>query len=53
VNWILCQRGVSSVLVGARNRRQAEENAKAADFTLTDDEVRHINKQLDALDLDS
>lgn len=52
INWTLGREGVTAALVGARNPRQAEENAKATNFTLTDDETARINDLLDALDRD-
>lgn len=39
INWSLWQPGISSVLVGARNPRQAVENAEAADWELSNDEL--------------
>ena len=53
INWTLGRDGVTAALVGARNPRQAEENARAADFTLTGDETARINELLDALELDA
>jgi aryl-alcohol dehydrogenase-like predicted oxidoreductase len=34
IAWLLHQAGVTSVIVGARNAAQAEDNARAAGFTL-------------------
>lgn len=42
--WSIQQPGVTYALVGARNPQQAEENAKAGEIVLTDDEVISINK---------
>ena len=53
VNWAIHQPGVTAALVGARNVKQVRENAKAADFTLADDEMAQINELLDALELDA
>ncbi|MFP4105318.1 MAG: aldo/keto reductase [Phycisphaerae bacterium] len=52
VNWCIHQPGITSALVGARNEKQAEENAAAADFDLSEDEMKQINSLLDGLDLD-
>jgi len=49
LNWVLSQQGVTSVLAGARTEEQVEENAKAADFTLTDEEVRFIRDSVEEL----
>ncbi len=52
INWTIHRDGITAALVGARNPRQAAENAKAADFTLTEQETARINELLDALELD-
>jgi len=39
IAWTLAQRGCSHVLVGARNEKQAGENAAAGDVELSDDEL--------------
>lgn len=52
INWTLNRQGVTAALVGARNVHQAEENARGADFTLSDDETARINDLLDSLELD-
>ena len=44
VNWVVSQRGITSALVGARNERQVTENAGAANFKLSNDEVATIRK---------
>jgi aryl-alcohol dehydrogenase-like predicted oxidoreductase len=46
VNWTIQQPGVTAALVGARNAEQAEENAGAAAFMLTAEEVAEINALL-------
>ncbi|MDA3822538.1 MAG: hypothetical protein PF450_08035 [Bacteroidales bacterium] len=38
-------------LVGARNRKQTEENAKAMDIVLSEDEVKFIGSHLNSLEL--
>ena len=52
INWTLGRDGVTAVLVGARNARQAEENARGSSFSLGDDETARINELLDGLVLD-
>jgi len=49
VNWCLCQHGVTAALVGARNPEQVEENAGAAGWGLTRDELTRIRGWLDEL----
>jgi aryl-alcohol dehydrogenase-like predicted oxidoreductase len=51
INWTIRQPGIASALVGARSPEQVEENAKAADFRLTDEEIAMINNQLGKLQL--
>ena len=52
VNWTIHRDGVTAALVGARNPAQAEENARANDFTLTEEQTRQINERLETLQLD-
>jgi aryl-alcohol dehydrogenase-like predicted oxidoreductase len=52
INWTIQQKGISSVLVGARNPDQVEDNAGAARFSLTDQEILLINKELARLKLE-
>jgi aryl-alcohol dehydrogenase-like predicted oxidoreductase len=52
IAWAIAQPGVTAALVGARNARQAKENARAASITLSDEEVATINSHLDGLQLD-
>jgi aryl-alcohol dehydrogenase-like predicted oxidoreductase len=49
VNWVICQPGVTTALVGARNAKQVEENAKAAAFRLTDEELAYMRKLVEDL----
>lgn len=46
INWTFRQPGITCALVGARNRKQMEENAKAVSFTLNQEEINRINKYL-------
>jgi len=52
INWTTRQPGITAALVGARNTKQATENAQALGFTLSDDELATINGYLDELQLD-
>jgi len=52
INWTIHRPGITAALVGARNPEQAAENAKAADFTLTEEETARVNELLEALELD-
>jgi aryl-alcohol dehydrogenase-like predicted oxidoreductase len=49
--WVIAQRGVTTALVGARNERQVEENAKAGDLRLADDELALIRGLIEELEL--
>ena len=49
INWVISRPGVTSALVGARTDKQVEENAKAADFRLTDEEVQTIRNLVEEL----
>jgi len=49
VNWVICQKGITSALVGARNEAQVAENAKAASFRLTETELKTIRKLVEDL----
>ncbi len=51
IKWTIEQPGITIALVGARNPKQAEENAKAADVKLSDEEIGLINAELDKLQL--
>ena len=44
IAWTLAQPGLSHVLCGARNRGQVEENARAGDIELSDEELQAIEK---------
>jgi aryl-alcohol dehydrogenase-like predicted oxidoreductase len=45
--WLLAQPRVSSVISGATKLAQLQENAKAADWQLTADELAAVNGVLD------
>lgn len=42
LNWVRQQPGITSALVGARTSEQAKQNAAAADWDLSEDEIRKI-----------
>ena len=43
LNWLRAQRSVCSVILGARNMGQLEDNLAAAEWELTDEEVTRLN----------
>ncbi len=49
INWTSRQKGVGSVLAGARNKKQVRDNAGALDFQLTPEEVSSIKKAAEKL----
>lgn len=51
ISWTLHRPGITAVLVGARSPQQAEENTKAFDIELTEEETDYINRKLDALEI--
>jgi len=52
INWTIHRPGITSALVGARNPQQAEENARAAAFRLSEEETRRIDELVDGLKLE-
>lgn len=46
IAWTLCQPGITIALVGARDTRQAIENARASEIKLTREEVSFVNAEL-------
>ena len=52
ISWTIHRPGITAALVGARNPRQARENAAAAELQLAEDETRHVNALLDDLRLE-
>ena len=52
LQWTISQPGITIALVGARNAEQAIANAKAADISLTSQELNLIDLQLSSLELD-
>lgn len=51
LRWTLNRPFITIALVGARNAEQAVANAKAADITLTDEEMNFITRELELLKL--
>ena len=51
IRWTVEQPGITIALVGARNPKQAKENAKAADVKLSVDEISFISTELDKVEL--
>ena len=51
IRWTIEQPGITIALVGARNPKQAKENAKAADIELNAGEITFITKELDKVEL--
>ena len=49
IQWVLSQPGVTTALVGARNEKQVEENANAAEIALDDDEIQSIRDAVEEL----
>lgn len=49
IQWTLKQKGITAALVGARNRQQVQDNAKALEFNLSKDELDLITIKLDNL----
>ena len=52
LNWTIQQPGVTAALVGARDAKQARDNAAAANFRLTPKEIQEINQRLGELKLE-
>jgi aryl-alcohol dehydrogenase-like predicted oxidoreductase len=49
INWVLCQDGITSAIVGARNPQQVQENAEGAGWRLTEEELAQIREWLEDL----
>ncbi len=52
INWTVHRPGITAALVGARNPKQAAENARALDFQLTAEETKRINDLLERLEIE-
>jgi aryl-alcohol dehydrogenase-like predicted oxidoreductase len=53
LNWTIQQPGITCALAGARNPAQVSENAGAAGFKLTGEEIGIINKKISDLQIDT
>jgi aryl-alcohol dehydrogenase-like predicted oxidoreductase len=51
IRWTIEQPGITIALVGARNREQAIQNAKAAYIDLSQDEIEMIDNEVEQLQL--
>lgn len=51
IQWTIQQPGITSVLVGARNRKQVVENTGAATVPLNPSEMKQIIDWLGELDM--
>lgn len=49
IKWTILQPGITCALVGARNTKQAEENAKAIEVKLSQEEIKFINQELEKI----
>ena len=49
IAWTVAQPGITTALVGARNVEQVQENARAGDLRLSDDEITQIRTLVEAL----
>jgi len=52
IRWTIQRPGITIALVGARDARQAVQNARASRVELTEEEIAFIDKRLDVLKLD-
>ena len=52
IRWTLQSPGITVALVGARNEEQVKQNAGAARFQLSAEEMDHINLALEQVELD-
>ena len=52
IRWTIQRPGITVALVGARNEAQVKQNAGAASFELSPDEMESISSSLDKLNLD-
>lgn len=53
LNWSIHQPGITCALAGARNATQVLDNVKAADFNLTEDEMKQIDEHISNLKLET
>lgn len=53
LNWTLHQPGITCALAGARNPAQVLDNAGAASFKLTDEEIKTINQYISEIQINT
>jgi len=51
INWTMNQRGIGTVLVGARNEQQVKDNVGALNFTLSVEDIQRITTAADKFSL--
>src|SRR4051812_824612 len=51
LRWTIAQPGITIALVGARNAKQAKENTKAMQISLSQEEIQFISNELNQLQL--
>lgn len=49
INWAINRAGITTALVGAKNKKQAAENAGAADFNLSEKEMQLLTDKSDQI----
>ena len=49
INWAINRPGITTALVGAKNQKQAAENAGAADFNLSEKEMQLLTEKSDQI----
>ena len=52
INWTVQRKGITAVLVGARNEQQVEQNSKSLSFQLSKNEIEQIDKEVEALEIE-
>lgn len=52
INWTVHRPAMACVLVGARNEQQVKDNASSLEFKLSEDELKRITEEADALILE-
>ncbi|WP_420316780.1 aldo/keto reductase [Ekhidna sp.] len=52
INWTVQREGITVALVGARNEKQAEENAKSLSIKLSKEEINTINSEMEKVEID-
>jgi methylglyoxal reductase len=52
IGWTIARKGITHVLVGARNEKQATENAAAGAVELSTEEIQRMDEAIESLTLD-